>query len=382
VGALDRPLTARSQTFAYDNLNRLTSATGLYGTNAYAYDSVGNRTQKTVTVPSASTDTYTNASSSNRLNSISGGAARSLTYAASGQTATDQRSPVDTWTYTIDKNGRMADAVLNSVTQASFAYDADELRIIREYVWLGALPIGYIDRLGASGASRLFFIHADHLARPQKITDSSRATVWDGVFAPFGEIHTITGGIVNVLMFPGQVYDPETGLTQNWHRDYDANIGRYLESDPIGLDGGLNTYAYAGGNPQARIDSTGLFFKEPVLGIIVSDVVVPEPSDAVWPKWAFYGGLFAAATLLDLIVMTEAIDEADPSPNPSRPDGSSKETCSTPRQCQVQYENDSEICRTLRSAKARLRCWKSAADRQAYCIEHKGEVGWPPLIRR
>ncbi len=48
----------RSQTFAYDNLNRLSSATGLYGTNTYAYDAVGNRTQKTVTVPFASTDTW------------------------------------------------------------------------------------------------------------------------------------------------------------------------------------------------------------------------------------------------------------------------------------------------------------------------------------
>jgi RHS repeat-associated protein len=128
---------------------------------------------------------------------------------------------------------------------------------IREYLWLGALPVGYVDRLGSGGASRLFFIHADHLARPQKITDASRAIVWDGVFAPFGEIHSITGSIVNVLMFPGQVYDPETGLSQNWHRDYDANIGRYLESDPIGLQGGINTYAYVGGNPLIRVDPDG-----------------------------------------------------------------------------------------------------------------------------
>jgi RHS repeat-associated protein len=128
---------------------------------------------------------------------------------------------------------------------------------IREYIWLGALPIGYVDRLGASGASRLFFIHADHLARPQKITDGSRAIVWDGVFAPFGEIHSITGGIVNVLMFPGQVYDSETGFSQNWHRNYDMSIGRYLESDPIGLAGGINMYAYVGGNPNGYSDPDG-----------------------------------------------------------------------------------------------------------------------------
>ena len=282
----------RSQTFGYDNLNRVTSATGLYGTNTYSYDSVGNRTQKTVTVPFASTDTYTTPSTSNRLASISGGTNRTLTYAASGQAATDQRSAIDNWTYTTDKAGRMSAAIVGGVTQANFTYDGDELRIsktnavsgaithyifdgdgqlvaemngatgavIREYIWLGGVPIGYVDRLGASGASRLFFIHADHLARPQKITDASRTVVWDGVFAPFGEIHAITGSIVNVLMFPGQVYDPETSLSQNWHRDYDANIGRYLQSDPIGLEGGFNTYAYVGGNPTIRVDRDGRFW--------------------------------------------------------------------------------------------------------------------------
>jgi RHS repeat-associated protein len=115
-----------------------------------------------------------------------------------------------------------------------------------------------VDRLGAGGASRLFFVHADHLARPQKISDSARTVVWDGVFAPFGEIHAVSGSIVNILMFPGQVYDPETGLSQNWRRDYDGTIGRYLQSDPIGLDGGFNTYAYANANPDGEGRATSI----------------------------------------------------------------------------------------------------------------------------
>lgn len=44
-----------------------------------------------------------------------------------------------------------------------------------------------------------------------------------------------------------QVFDAETGLFQNHHREYNARLGRYIESDPIGLNGGINTYSYREG---------------------------------------------------------------------------------------------------------------------------------------
>jgi RHS repeat-associated protein len=99
--------------------------------------------------------------------------------------------------------------------------------------------------------------HSDHLGTPQIMTDGAAATVWDASYRPFGETTAIACAAVNQQRLPGQTADPETGYYDNWHRTYDPSIGRYLQSDPIGLAGGWNTFAYANGNPVMLSDPTG-----------------------------------------------------------------------------------------------------------------------------
>ena len=76
---------------------------------------------------------------------------------------------------------------------------------------------------------------------------------------PFGQLASQTGSLTHNLRLPGQYADIKTGLYQNWWRDYDPALGRYLQADPIGLAGGANLYGYVEGNPVSKIDLPGLF---------------------------------------------------------------------------------------------------------------------------
>ena len=116
-------------------------------------------------------------------------------------------------------------------------------------------------------AEDLYFIHNDHLGTAQVITDKDQTVVWQGDYQPFGEVEETTAVIENPTRFPGQYFDQETGLHYNLMRDYDPVLGRYLQSDPIGLGGGINIYGYASQNPVRYYDPTGEYiWLLPILG--------------------------------------------------------------------------------------------------------------------
>ena len=103
-----------------------------------------------------------------------------------------------------------------------------------------------------------YFYQNDHLGTPQKLLSTTGETVWDARYAAFGKAYIKANKIENPLRFAGQYHDTETNLYYNYHRYYSPELGRYITSDPIGLDGGLNTYAYVGGRPLGSVDPRGL----------------------------------------------------------------------------------------------------------------------------
>lgn len=110
----------------------------------------------------------------------------------------------------------------------------------------------------------VYQVRSDHLGTPLELINAANTVVWRAHYESFGkavindDVDSNGTHVEFNVRFPGQYFDSESGYNYNWHRYYSTETGRYLQSDPIGLNGGVNTYFYVGGNPILRRDSKGL----------------------------------------------------------------------------------------------------------------------------
>ncbi len=178
-------------------------------------------------------------------------------------------------TYTYNYQGQRTRKVTqNSTTvyhydqNGSLISETDESGApIRDIVYRNTVPVAQIDTNLTT--ETITYLHSDHLGTPRRGTDENGIVVWHWDSDAFGTAAANDdpdGDGVNTvvnLRFPGQYYDQETGLHYNYFRYYYPATGRYITSDPIGLDGGLNTYSYALNNPTLNFDPKRLMYGIP-----------------------------------------------------------------------------------------------------------------------
>ena len=168
---------------------------------------------------------------------------------------------------------RIAEYLWDPVAQAS--------TLVREYVWMDGMAVGVVE------GGVLHFVRTDHIGRPVFATDSAGTKVWEASYLPFGGVHVTTGTPI-ALRFPGQWFQSESGLHQNWMRDYDPTTGRYLQADPLGLVDGASVYGYGLQSPGRYVDPRGEEYK-PGRTPPSSWPVPPESIAGKKPKWNVEG---------------------------------------------------------------------------------------------
>lgn len=235
----NRSQDPRANDYVYDNLNRLVSGNGA----SYQYDANGNRTEKT----DASGTTRYRYNSQNQLIHID---------------FPDQRS-VD---YAYDPLGRRIEKRLTAAdgTQTLRRYGYDGANLLLEQDETGQplnefLSAGLDEPLLLKRNGQVYRYISDAQGSIIALSDSAGQIVQRYEYDAYGKTISVQDpAFVQPYGYTGRERDDESGLYYYRARYYDPAVGRFLQSDPIGLAGGINTYAYVGGNPVSFGDPFGL----------------------------------------------------------------------------------------------------------------------------
>ena len=297
-----------AESFTYNLLDSLHIYASGAATQTCAYDADGNRTGYATNATPPVSLTYNIDPASNRLLSIGGSSTESFTYDATGNMLS-YSAPFADYSFSYDARNRQMEAFVGAigtsflinglgqriaqinVSVPEFFFVNDEAghligkydgggNPLQETVWLGDLPVAVLSPAGR------FYIAPDHLGAPHQITDASGAVVWQWNHDPFGngDPSDPLGNFSYDLRFPGQFYDKSTKLHYNYFRDYDPRTGRYIESDLVGLRGGINTYAYVANRVTGLVDPEG------------TQPPVPPPSQSPYPLLTLPSALRAVQT--------------------------------------------------------------------------------------
>ncbi len=273
------------ETYGYDDLNRLTSANGPFGTLSYTYDQVGNRLSTVVN----GTGTSYSYGSYNKLLS-----AGSTTYSYDNNGNMIMKSSgSNSWSYTYDYQNRLRQVRVNGQLVFQAMYDGDGHRI--ETVGAGTTVFHYRAgswdpsymkdltsgvstdvifagnfRLGKVQGGVNYYYHLDRLGSVRLVTQSGNVQSFVTKYLPYGNPYATSGS--ENFQYTGKQLDVPTGLYYYGYRYYDGQSGRFTSLDIQGPDylnpQSLNRYPYALNNPNRYVDRDGRLYGTP-----------PSPSD-------------------------------------------------------------------------------------------------------
>ena len=309
----DTSNTNFSRTFAYDDLNRLTTANSggsLWGAGNHAYDPMGNLQSMQL---GTTTRSFTYSGQTPKISSVTeNGTPRNVNYDLAGNesvqgatytysprnllaevsgvtgaiirgrigTMSVRRATIDPDTvYTYDGRGlrvKLSQSTGGTAQERSFIYD-DQLHLVAEttyqvppstgiqyeYIWFGGQPVAQ-ETIGGSTSWTI----TDHLGTPFLQANVSGTVIWRVEYEPYGEVYSLRSGTDRhqPLRLPGQEAEQlDLGLNGGSERSYNIfrwyrpKWGRYTQADPVGLGETLDLYSYVDGKPTALADPTGLF---------------------------------------------------------------------------------------------------------------------------